>query len=121
MRKILGILAILACAGIAMTKAFGTTETVTGEVISLSCYFQNHANIGQAGLLCAQATVRYEGNPVGLLASNGKVYQLAGGLVAGDNARMVPFLGHTVSITGDVLETRGHMLMLTADAATLVK
>ncbi len=121
MRKILVVLAILACAGIAMTNAFGTTETVTGEVISLSCYFQNHNNVGQAGLLCALATIKYEANPVGLLATDGKVYQLAGAIVAGDNAKVVPLLGHTVSITGDVAETRGHMLMLKADSATLVK
>jgi hypothetical protein len=121
MRRILGVLVIIACAGVSIVKVFATTETITGEVISLSCYFQNKANVGQAGLLCAQATVKYEGNPVGLLAADGKVYQLAGGMVAGDNAKMVPFLSHTVSITGDVSETRGHMLTLTADHATLVK
>jgi hypothetical protein len=101
--------------------AMANSETVTGEVISLSCYFQNPANIGNAGRVCALATVKYEGNPVGLLAAGGKVYQLAGGLVANNNAKMVPFLGQAVTITGDVSEARGHVLVLTADDAKLAK
>ena len=98
---------------------FAKTETVTGQVISLSCYYQNHANVGQAGMVCAWATVKYEGNPVGLLTLDGKVYQLAGAVVANNNAKIVPFLGKTVSITGDVTEGRGHILTLTASEAKL--
>jgi hypothetical protein len=96
-------------------------QTLTGQVISLSCYFQDKTKIGEAGLLCALATVKYEGNPAGLLTSDGKVYQIAGGLVADNNAKVVPLLGHTVRINGDVSEARGHMMMITADSATLVK
>jgi hypothetical protein len=65
-------------------------------------------------MVCAWATVKYEGNPVGLLASDGKVYQLSGELVANDNTKMVPFLGRNVTITGNVTEARGHILLLTA-------
>ena len=114
MRKTLivfiGVLAI----GAFGVRGFAKTDTVTGQVISLSCYYQNHANVGQAGMVCAWATVKYEGNPVGLLTADGKVYQLAGNLVANNNAKMVPFLGRTVTITGDVTEARGHILVLTA-------
>ena len=106
----IGVLGIGAFA----VRGFAKTETVTGQVISLSCYYQNHANVGQAGMVCAWATVKYEGNPVGLLTADGKVYQLAGDLVANNNAKMVPFLGRTVTITGDVTEARGHVFMLTA-------
>lgn len=108
-------------ADVVTDPAAASTETVTGEVISLSCYFQNPANIGSAGHVCALATVKYEGNPVGLLTADGKVYQMAGGLVANNNAKMVPFLGHTVTITGDVSEARGHILMITAADAKLIK
>ncbi len=83
-------------------------------MISLSCYFQNPANVGAAGAVCAWATVKYEGNPVGLLTADKKVYQLAGGVVANNNARMVPFLGKVVTITGEVTEARGHMMVLRA-------
>lgn len=105
----------------APAPAAAGAQSVTGEVISLSCYFQDKKNVGQAGLMCATATVKYEGNPPGLLTADGKVYQLAGGLVANNNAKVVPRLGHTVTITGQISEARGHMLMITADDATLVK
>ena len=114
MRKVLVAFIVVLGMGAFAVRGFARTETVTGQVISLSCYYQNHANVGPAGMVCAWATVRYEGNPVGLLASDGKVYQLAGDLVANNNAKMVPFLGRTVTITGDVTEARGHVLVLTA-------
>jgi hypothetical protein len=99
---------------------FAATETVTGEVVSLSCYFQNKKNVGKAGLLCAQATVKYEGNPVGIVTSDGKVYQLAGGLVANNNAKLVPLLSHKVSVTGEVSKKAG-MMVISADEAKDVK
>jgi hypothetical protein len=102
-----------------LAPIFGATETVTGEVISLSCYFQNPANVGPAGMVCAWATVKYEGNPVGILTTDKKVYQLAGGLVANNNAKMVPFLGKIVTITGVVTQERGNIMMLTANDAKL--
>jgi len=117
MRYVLTALAVCLLIVGLTESTLATTETVTGEVISLSCYFQNPANVGPAGAICAWATVKYEGNPVGLLTADKKVYQLAGGLVANNNAKMVPFLGKTVTITGDVTEGRGHMLILTANDA----
>ena len=100
--------------------AIAATETVTGEVVSLSCYFQNKKNVGKAGLLCAQATVKYEANPVGLVTADGKVYQLAGGLVANNNARVVPLLSHKVTVTGEVSKKAG-ILVISADEAKDVK
>ncbi len=120
MRNWVAMLMLGSCIGALTAPAFAKTETVTGDVVSLSCYFNNKKNIGQAGLLCALATVKYEGNPVGLVAGDGKVYQFAGGLVANDNAKSVPLLGHTVMVTGDVYEQSG-MSMLSADDAKLVK
>ena len=111
-------LAFLACA--ALLPTFAATQTITGDVVSLSCYFENPKNIGKAGMLCANATVKYEGNPVGLVTSEGKVYQFAGGLVANNNAKSIPLLGHTVKVTGNVYQEAG-MAMLAADDATIVK
>jgi hypothetical protein len=121
MRKVIAVLIAGVSLGAFVAPAFAKTDTVTGEVISLSCYFQNKANVGKAGMICALATVKYEGNPVGLLTADGKVYQLAGGLVANNNAKAVPYLGHTVTVTGDVVETRQHVMVITAADAKLVK
>jgi hypothetical protein len=106
--------------GICVAPAFAATETVTGEVVSLSCYFQNKKNVGKAGLLCAEATVKYEGNPVGLVTADGKVYQLAGALVADNNARVVPLLSHIVTVTGEVSRKAG-VMVISADEVRNVK
>jgi len=121
MRKSVALLIVAVALSVAAwaAPAFAKTETVTGEVISLSCYFQNKKNVGQAGMICATATVKWEGNPAGLLTADGKVYQLAGGLVANNNARIVPHLGHTVTVTGDVYEKNG-MMMISADDAKMI-
>jgi hypothetical protein len=119
MRKSVALLIVALCFAAPAAPAFAKTETVTGEVISLSCYFQNKKNVGQAGMICAIATVKWEGNPAGLLTADGKVYQLTGGLVARNNARVVPLLGHTVTVTGDVYEKNG-MMMIAADDARII-
>ena len=108
------------CVVMCAAPLFAASETVTGEVVSLSCYFQNKKNIGKAGLLCAQATVKYEGNPVGLVTADGKVYQLAGGLVANNNAKMVPLLNHIVTVTGEVSKKAG-IMVISADEVKDVK
>lgn len=106
--------------GSAAAQSSADTRTVTGEVVSLSCYFDNKKNVGKAGLLCALATARYEGNPVGLLTADGSVYQLAGGLAADNNAKCVPLLGHTVTVTGNIYQQAG-MPMISADSAKVLK
>jgi alanine dehydrogenase len=123
MRKQVALLSAALCLlsiGTWPAPLLAATETVTGEVVSLSCYFQNKKNVGKAGLLCAQATVKYEGNPVGIVTSDGKVYQLAGGLVANNNAKVVPLLSHTVTVSGEVSKKAG-ILVISADEAKDVK
>ncbi|PYR22148.1 MAG: hypothetical protein DMF94_05615, partial [Acidobacteria bacterium] len=62
MRKSVALLIVAVALSVAAwaAPAFAKTETVTGEVISLSCYFQNKKNVGQAGMICAIATVKWE-------------------------------------------------------------
>jgi hypothetical protein len=72
------------------------------------------------GRECAWACVKWWGQPVGLLTADGKLYQLAGGLVADNNAKIAPHVTHTVTIRGEVSEKDG-MLMLTASDLTMVK
>src|SRR5262245_60242729 len=98
------------------------TETITGEVIDLACYARNKVTgmHHDRALECAWACVRWEGQPVGLLAADGKVYQLAGGLVANSNAKIAPHLTHKISVTGEVTEIDG-MLTLTSNDLTMVK
>jgi hypothetical protein len=92
-------------------------RTVTGQVVCLVCYARNKANTGadhDSGRLCARACIKWEGSPVGLLSADGRVYQLAGGLVANNNAKVLPHIAHTVVVSGEVYEKDG-MTLLRAD------
>ena len=123
MRKLVAVLVGGLCFAAYGTSALAKTETVTGQVVDLVCYAKNKANIGldhDDGRVCAIACVKWEGNPVGIVATDGKVYQFAGGLVANNNAKIAPHLAHTVTVTGDVTEKDG-MMMLTANDLTMVK
>jgi len=100
-------------------KAFAAPVTVTGDVVSLSCYYQNHKNIGKAGMLCANATIKYIGDPVGLVAADGAVYQLEGPILGVNNDKAVPLLGHKVTITGET-RIKAHMPMLNASEAKII-
>ena len=93
------------------------TRTVTGRVVCLVCYSRNKANTGadhDSGRTCAHACIKWEGNPAGIVAPDGKVYQLAGGVVANNNAGVLPHIAHTVSVTGEVYE-KDSMTMIRAD------
>jgi hypothetical protein len=122
---VLTALTVAGCAGTppADAQALSGTRTVTGQVVCLVCYARNHANTGvdhDSGRACAQACVRWEGNPVGIVASDGKVYQFTGGLVANNNAKAAPHLAQTVSVTGEVFEKDG-MAMIRANDVTVAK
>jgi len=126
--KITGLILIaaIAVAGAACTGgtsakgvAQGTTgrRTVTGKVVCLVCYARNKANSGadhDTGRMCAHACIKWEGNPAGIVAADGTVYQLAGPVVENNNARVLPHIAHTVSVTGDAFDKDG-MTMIRAD------
>jgi hypothetical protein len=101
----------------ATTQAVTGTRTVTGQVVCLVCYARNNANTGSdhdSGRVCAEACIKWEGNPVGIVAADGKVYQFAGGLVANNNAKASQHVAHKVTVTGEVYEKDG-MTMIRAD------
>ena len=123
MRKVVAVFVSVLCLVAWAVPAFAATETITGQVVDLVCYARNKANTGldhDQGRVCAIACVKWEGNPVGLVTADGKVYQLAGGLVANNNAKSAPHLAHTVTVTGDVTEKDG-MLMIAASDLKMVK
>ena len=93
-------------------RVFAASETLTGTLVDLQCYSLNKeedrecAPARHRAMICAQACAR-EGFTVGLLTDDGKVYEVHGGLAANINAKLVPHMSHTVTITGDVTEKDG--------------
>ena len=123
MRKYLGAAVTVLAVSALPTPAAAKTETITGQVIDLYCYSRDSKATGmdhRDGRECALACVKWEGQPVGLLTADGKVYQLAGDLVAHNNAKVAPHLTHTVTVTGDVVDRDG-MLTIVASDLTMVK
>src|SRR5215831_10810166 len=124
MRKYLAI-ALVALAVLALAvRMTARNDTVTGKVIDLYCYSRDAKATGmdhRDGRECALACVKWEGQPVGLLTTDGKVYQLAGDLVAHNNAKVVPHLTHTVTVTGDVVDRDGIMTIVAKDLTMVSK
>ena len=123
MRKYIGAAGIVLTVLVSPARTAPKTETVTGQVVDLYCYSRDNKATGmdhRDGRECALACVKWEGQPVGLVTTDGKVYQLAGDLVAHNNAKVAPHLTHTVTVTGDVVDHDG-MLTIVASDLTMVK
>ena len=105
--------------------AFAKTETVRGQVVDLSCYNADKSNTGvdhkmpkgdtkDCAIGCAKA-----GQPLALLTTDGKVYEISGGLAADKNAKLIAHVSHTVEVTGDVMDHGGKM-MISADSLKMI-
>lgn len=118
-----GVTAVALLAILAM-PAFANTETVTGQLVDTACYSKDKANTGNEhkgmGATCAQDCAK-KGTPVALLTSDGKLYQVGGGLAASNNAKLVPHMSHTVEITGDVTEKDGKTMIAANDVKMIKK
>lgn len=113
MRRVFAGTAVVAVVAALALPAFAATETVTGKIVDQTCYMKDMKN--NAGMDhkmpadvagCAAACAK-KGMPMALLTSDGKVYTITGGLAADNNAKLIPHIAHTVSITGDVMMMDG--------------
>ena len=127
MTAVLAAIATAACDQVTAVRTLAQgaagTRTVTGRVVCLVCYSRNKANTGanhDSGRMCAHACIKWEGNPAGIVAADGKVYQLAGGVIANNNAGVLPHIAHTVAATGEVYDQDG-MTMIRADELKAVQ
>jgi hypothetical protein len=91
------------------TSAFAAE--VTGVLVDLACYTKDKANTTNAhkgmGETCAQACAK-KGGTVALVTEKGEVYEVMtmGGLAGENNAKLVPHMSHTVTLTGDVVDSK---------------
>jgi hypothetical protein len=125
MRKMFAGLTVAAFIVALGAPLFAASETVKGQIVDESCYKMDKSNTGvdhkmpkgdtkDCALGCAKA-----GRPMALLTSDGKVYELTGGLAADKNAKIIPHIAHTVEVTGDVTEKDGKM-MIAADSLKMI-
>jgi hypothetical protein len=105
--------------------AWAKTMTVKGQVVDEGCSLREMGQKGsdhekaeemaQCAIDCAK-----KGEPVALLTADGKVYRIAGGLAANNNAKLIAHMNHTVEITGDVTEKDGKV-QIAASELKMVK
>ena len=85
---------------------------VTGVLVDQMCYTKDKANTTNAhkgmGDTCAQDCAK-KGSPVALVTDKGEVYVVMtlGALAGENNAKLVPHMSHTVTLTGDVADAMG--------------
>jgi hypothetical protein len=91
--------------------ASASAAEITGVLVDKACYTKDKANTTNAhkdmGESCAQACAK-KGAPVALVTEKGEVYDVMtmGSLAGENNAKLVPHMSHTVTLTGDVVDSQ---------------
>jgi len=101
MRHFLALLTAMTVVVALSAPASAKTMTVKGQVVDEGCSLKEMGKKGgdhekaeemaQCAIDCAK-----RGEPVALLTADGKVYRIAGGLAANNNAKLVPHMNHSV-------------------------
>jgi hypothetical protein len=79
----------------------GKPMVLRGEVVEISCYQAKgiEAGTGAAHVACAKECAA-KGRSLGLLTEGDGLFRIVGGMTANNNAKLVPFLGQTVDLSG---------------------
>ena len=94
----------------------GYAAEVTGVLVDEACYLKDKSNTSNdhkdMDTACAQACAK-NGNTVALVTEKGDVYEvMAMGALAGEkNAKLVPHMSHTVTLTGDIADVKGKKMI----------
>jgi hypothetical protein len=80
----------------------GAPMTLTGEIVDIACYKQKGvaAGTGAAHVDCAKLCIKDKDAAVGILSDGDGLFKIYGSLAADKYAKLVPYLGQTVEITG---------------------
>jgi hypothetical protein len=95
--------------------------TLTGEVVDISCYKQKGvaASTGAAHLDCAKVCVLQKGAALGILSDGDGLFRLWGGMAKDKYAKLLPFLGQTVEMTGTEVVLSNNYDVKSFDVATI--
>jgi hypothetical protein len=76
--------------------------TYTGEIVDISCYKSKGVagGTGAAHAACAKICILEKGAQVGILTDGDGLFKVWGPMAADKYAKVVPYLGQTVEVTG---------------------
>jgi hypothetical protein len=77
-------------------------KTLTGEIVEISCYKQKGvaAGTGAAHVDCAKICVLQKDSALGILTDGDGLFRLWGAMAKDKYAKVLPYVGQTVEITG---------------------
>jgi|SRR5581483_1909420 len=126
MRRVAMGSAAAACVLALGAPAWAKVETVKGVLVDQACYKADKSNTGERHIMkngpmdnCATACAKL-GQPVALLTSDGKLYEVAGDLAANKNEKLVPHMTHTVELTGDVTAGKDGAMKIAATSLKMI-
>jgi hypothetical protein len=81
----------------------GAPMTLTGEIVEISCYKQKGvaAGTGAAHAACAKQCVAEKNAALGILSDGDGLYRIWGAMARDKYAKVLPYIGKTVVITGN--------------------
>jgi len=98
----------------AVAQGARATETITGQLIDRGGYVVGRPSSEYTGVHARACAL--EGFEVGLLTSDGRVYQVKGELTTDNNAKLLQYmLVQKVTITGEVSEKDGQLIIAASD------
>jgi len=89
----------------AMPSVPASADTVTGRLIDLACYIQKNPRPS------CDRMYAIEGFETGVVAPDGKIYHLSRVVTSDNNAELIQYVGHTVTVTGNVSQKDGQFFL----------
>jgi hypothetical protein len=112
MRKVLSVLAVSALLFSTTLPLFAHDEaTVKGEVIDLKCYTSQGVKATGSDHADCALTCAKNGNPVGILTSDGEVYTITGEYTKNKNEKLWDYVAKQVEAKGVVTEKDGKKML----------
>lgn len=107
MKRLVALAAIVLGSGV---FALAAPTSVTGVLVDRACYTKDKTNTTMAhkgmSATCA-ADCAKKGQQVALVTPTGDVYNVTGEVAADMNAKLVPHMSHTMTLTGEVTDVKG--------------
>ncbi len=99
----------------------GPAATLTGEVVDISCYKEKGvaAGTGKAHIACAKMCVLDKGASLGILTDGDGLFRLWGDMSRDKYAKLVPYIGQTVEITGNQVTLSNNYDVRSFDVKTI--
>jgi hypothetical protein len=98
-------------------------KTFTGEIVEISCYKQKGvaAGTGAAHVDCAKVCVLQKDAALGILTDGDGLFRLWGTMARDKYAKVLPFVGQTVEITGTEVVLSNNYDVRSFDLQTIKK